>query len=128
MNPKIKELRQSLVAVIILAAIAGFTSCEKVSIKPEPFNASNPWSFKTDIQPIFNNICATASCHGAAKSPNLSAGKAYNSLTKGGYVNAPYATSRLYLQMDNLHPTSSFSATNDRLKIQNWVLQGAKNN
>jgi hypothetical protein len=128
MNPKIKKVRQSLVAVIILAAFAGFISCEKVSIKPEPFNASTPWSFKTDIQPIFSNTCATASCHGGAKSPNLIAGKSYNALVNGGYVKVPLDQSRLFLQMGNLHPNSSFSATNDRFKIQNWVLQGAKNN
>ena len=126
MNQKVKKVRQSLVAVIILAAFTGFTSCEKYKILPFPFDPATPWSFKADIQPIFNANCVL--CHGGARQPNLSEGKSYNSLTTGGYINAPYGTSRLYLQMNKSHPTSSFSDSNDKLKILNWVTQGAKNN
>jgi hypothetical protein len=127
MNQKVKNLRRSLVVVIILAATAGFTSCEKYKILPTPFDPNATWSLKADIQPIFNSTCALASCHGGARSPDLSEGKAYNSLTKGGYVKAPYETSRLYLQMETGHPSSSLSDVN-RKKILYWTTQGAQNN
>ena len=125
MNLKVKKLRQYLVAVIILAAVAGLTSCEKYKILPQPFDPTAIWSLKTDIQPIFSSICIT--CHGVARSPDLRDGKSYNSLTKGGFVNPPYETSKLYLQMESGHPSSILSDV-DRKKIQYWTLQGAKNN
>jgi hypothetical protein len=128
MNPKVKNLSRSLVAFIILAGAIGFSSCEKYKILPTPFDPAATWSLSTDIQPVFNASCATASCHGGARSPDLSSGKSYNSLSKGGFVKSPYETSRLYMQMNNSHPSSSFSSTNDKLKIQAWVIQGAKNN
>jgi mono/diheme cytochrome c family protein len=131
MKQKVNMIRQSLVAVLIVAAVAGFagiTSCEKVRTPPAPFDSLAVMSLKTDIQPIFNSNCATASCHGSAKSPNLSDGKSFNALLTGGYIKAPLKESRLYLQMNRPHPTSGFSATNDRKKIQSWVTQGALNN
>jgi hypothetical protein len=127
MNQKVKKLIESLVAVIFLSAVAGFTSCEKFNILPQPFDPSASWSLKSDIQPIFNSTCALASCHGGARSPNLSEGKSYNSLSKGGYINPPYETSRLYLQMQSGHPNTSLSDVN-RKKILYWVTQGAQNN
>jgi mono/diheme cytochrome c family protein len=126
MNQKVMKLRLSLVVGILLVAAAGFTSCEKVQIKPEPFNPDTPWSLKADIQPIFTSSCV--SCHGGAKSPNLSVGKSFSALTSGGYVLTPLNQSRLFLQMNNHHPNDAFSSSNDRLKIQNWVTQGAKDN
>ena len=125
MNLKIRKVLQSLVTVLILAAVAGSTSCEKVKILPFPFDPTVTWSLKTDIQPIFSSICIT--CHGGARSPDLREGKSFNSLTKGGYVNPPYETSRLYLQMKSGHPSSSLSDLN-RNKILYWVTQGAQNN
>lgn len=127
MNQKVRKVRQSLVAVIILAAAAGLSSCEKFNILPQPFDPSATWSFKTDIQPIFNANCALASCHGGARSPNLSAGKSYNSLTIGGYVNAPAESSRLYIQMNKADHLPR-STENEKLKVLNWISQGAKNN
>jgi mono/diheme cytochrome c family protein len=126
MNQKVKKVRQSLAAVIMLVAVAGFTSCEKFGILPIPFGPAATLSFKDDIQPIFNANCIT--CHGGARQPVLSEGKSFNSLTTGGFIKSPYETSRLYLQMNNQHPTSSFSVSIDRLKIQAWVTHGAKNN
>jgi hypothetical protein len=125
MNSYIKKIRQHLAAVIILVAMAGLASCEKYKILPQPFDTTAIWSLKTDIQPIFNSVCIK--CHGGSRSPDLREGKSYNSLTKGGFVNSPYETSRLFLQMESGHPSSSLSDV-DRKKIQYWTLQGAKNN
>jgi hypothetical protein len=128
MNQKVNKVRQSLAAVVIVAAFAGFTSCEKVRTPPAPFDPNAAMSLKADVQPVFTKTCATASCHGGAKTPNLSDGKSFNALLNGGFVKVPLDQSRLYLKMNSSHPSSSFSATNDKLKIQSWVTQGAKNN
>jgi hypothetical protein len=126
MNQKVKKLRQILVAVVILAAVAGFTSCEKYKILPFPFDPNATWSFKNDIQPIFiNDKCID--CHNGTRSPDLRQGNAYNSLTNGGYVNAPGVTSRIYVRMNSQDHLSRSSET-DRLKVLNWIDQGAKNN
>lgn len=127
MTPKVKKIREVLVALILLTVLAGISSCEKYEILPTPFDPTHIWSFKNDIQPILSSTCALASCHGGVQSPNMSAGKAFNSLTNGGYVNPPYNTSKLYLQMMSGHPNSSLSDLN-RKKILYWVLQGAQNN
>lgn len=125
MNQKAKKVKQSLVAVILLAAFTGFTSCEKYSFLPPAVNPNETWHFQGDIQPIFSAKCVT--CHGGVTSPNLTDGKSYNALTKGGYVNAPAETSRLYVKMNSSeHMPRSTQA--DRLKVLYWIQQGALNN
>lgn len=127
MNQKVKKLRQSLVAVIILAAVAGFTSCEKYKILPQPVDPNAIWSFKTDIQPIFNEKCVK--CHGSGGSNPLilSEGKSYDALIKGGYVTAPAETSKLYSEMTGSSHDSR-SSDSEKLKVLYWIEQGAKNN
>lgn len=126
MNQKVKKLRQILVVVIILASVGGITSCEKYKILPFPFDPSATWSFKNDIQPIFINDNCT-NCHNGTRSPDLREGNSYNSLTTRGYVNAPGETSRLYVRMNSSDHISRSSET-DRLKVLNWINQGAKDN
>jgi hypothetical protein len=125
MNQKVKKVRQSLVAVVILAALAGFTSCEKYKFTAPSVDPLETWHFQDDIQPIFSANCVV--CHGGTRAPDLRVGNSYNALTKGGFVSAPYDKSRLYAKLENSHPSSSFSVV-DKLKIQYWILQGAKNN
>ena len=55
MNQKLKKIRQIFVALILIAAVAGFSSCDKYSYPPPVVDPRNStWSFQTDIQPIFN--------------------------------------------------------------------------
>jgi hypothetical protein len=127
MNQKAKKVKQTLVAVILLAAFTGFTSCEKYSFLPPAVNPNEIWHFQGDIQPIFSAKCTSASCHGGAISPNLTSGKSYNALTKGGLVITPAETSRLYVKMNGSeHLPRSTQA--DRLKVLYWIEQGALNN
>ena len=126
MDKKVKKLRQILVAVIILSAVAGFTSCEKYKILPFPFDPNATWSFKNDIQPIFINDNCT-DCHNGTRSPDLREGHAYNSLTTGNYVNLPAETSRLYVRITSSDHTARSSET-DKLKVLYWIKQGTKNN
>ncbi|MBA4322701.1 MAG: hypothetical protein C0408_07780 [Odoribacter sp.] len=124
MNQKVKKLRRSLVAVIILAAVAGFTSCEKFNIPPVVFDPLAIWHFQADIQPIFNANCV--SCHGGTRSPDLRDGKSYTAL-KTVYVAAPAESSRLYLKMTG-STHISHSTEIEKLKVLNWIKQGALNN
>jgi hypothetical protein len=125
MNQKLNRVKQILVALVLIAAVEGFSSCEKYSYTPPAVDPNTTWHFQTDIQPIFNSNCV--SCHGGTQSPNLSAGKSYLALTKGSYVSAPAESSRLYKQMNSSSHISRSTET-DRLKVLYWITQGALNN
>lgn len=125
MNQKLKRIRQVLVALILIAALIGISSCEKYSFTPTVISVVDTLHFQADIQPIFNAHCLT--CHGAIKAPDLRDGKSYLALTKGGYVNPPGETSKLYLKITGAeHAPRSTDA--DKQKILIWINQGALNN
>ena len=125
MDQKVKKIRQSLIVVIILVAAAGFISCEKYTYLPSAVDSTTTWHFQTDIQPIFTSNCV--SCHGGTRSPDLRDGKSYSALTKGGYVNSPASSSRLYSQMISSSHLSRSTDT-EKLKVLYWITQGALNN
>ena len=125
MNQKLVRIRQIFVALVLIAAVEGLSSCEKYSYTERPVDPNTTWHFQTDIQPIFNSNCIT--CHGGVQSPDLRAGKSYLSLTKGKYITAPGESSGLYLQM-NSSSHSSRSTSSDKLKVLYWINQGALNN
>ena len=125
MNQKLIRIRQILVALVIIAAVEGFSSCDKYSYLPRPVDPNQAWSFQSDIQPIFNANCLA--CHGSVQTPNLSDGKSYAALTKGGYVKTPGETSRLYVEMTSSSHTPR-SSDSDKQKVLYWINQGALNN
>ena len=125
MNQRLKMLRQLLVAIIVIAAIGGLSSCEKYTYMPEVVNPTDSVHFQTEIQPIFTANCI--SCHGAIKAPDLRNGHSYNALTQGGYVNLPGNTSKLYSKMTGAEHTPR-STDVDKQKVLIWINQGAHNN
>ena len=125
MNQRLKMLRQLLVAIIVIAAIGGLSSCEKYTYMPEVVNPTDSVHFQTEIQPIFTANCI--SCHGAIKAPDLRNGHSYNALTQGGYVNLPGNTSKLYTKMTGAEHTPR-STDVDKQKVLIWINQGAHNN
>jgi hypothetical protein len=127
MNQKLKRIRQMFVALILIAAAEGFSSCEKYSFSPPAVDPNQTWHFQTDIQPIFNSDCVT--CHNGVKQfPDLSNGKSYLALTKGGYVTFPGETSRLYHQMSTNSEHIPRSTDAEKLKVLYWINQGALDN
>jgi hypothetical protein len=125
MNQKFNRIRQILIVLVLIAAIEGFSSCEKYSYTPPAVDPNETWHFQTDIQPIFNANCIA--CHGANLAPDLRDGKSYLALTKGGYVLLPGETSKLHLQMiSSSHTPRSTDA--EKLKVLYWINQGALNN
>jgi hypothetical protein len=126
MFKKVIKIRQNVAVVIILAAVAGFASCEKVSFNPPLLNPADTVHFKTDIIPIFTANCI--GCHNGGLSPDLRANNAYTSLKNGGFVNLPDSTSVLYIQITS--KVSHIPKTTDlqKLQIRYWIRQGAKNN
>ena len=92
-------------------------------------------SFKNDIIPIFNKSCSTPGCHATGgKAPDLTADKAYSSLTIGNYISvATPDQSVLYLYLTGKKsPQMPLGAAANPSSINQltlaWIKQGAKNN
>ena len=127
MNHRIDKIRQILVALALIAAVEGFSSCEKYSFSPPAVDPNQIWHFQTDIQPIFNANCVT--CHNGVKQfPDLMNGKSYLALTKGGFVTLPGGTSKLYHQMSTNSEHIPRTTDLEKLKVLSWINQGALNN
>lgn len=125
MNQRIKRIRLTVAAFILVAAGAGLLSCEKYQYMPPAVDPNYEWSLANDIQPIFTANCA--SCHGGTKAPDLREDKSFNALTKGSYITAPGESSKLYTKM--IEPDHAPRSTDaDKLKVKFWIDQGAKNN
>jgi len=125
MNQKLNKIRQILAAILLIAAVGGFSSCEKYQFTLPVADPDLTVYFAADVQPIFNNSCV--SCHGGATAPDLREGKSYNILTSRGYVNLPGETSRLYAKMTANDHAARSTAT-EKGKVLNWINQGALNN
>jgi hypothetical protein len=126
MNHKVRKARVILASAILVIALAGFASCEKFTFTPPAVDPNYAWSLSADIQPIFNANCIT--CHGGTQPPDLRTGKSYNALTKGGYVNLPGETSKLYVQITTNSGHVPKTTDTEKQKILYWINQGAKNN
>jgi hypothetical protein len=125
MKYKTNILSQILVAVVLTTLIIGISSCEKNQFTPPKISTVDTVHFSTSIQPIFSANCV--SCHTAIRNPDLRPGFSYSSLTKGGFVNLPGETSKLYLKITSSdHAARSSDA--DKQKILIWINQGAHNN
>jgi hypothetical protein len=125
MNQNVRRTRVILASAILIIALAGFASCEKYTFIPPAVDPNYEWKLSEDIQPIFNANCVT--CHGGTTAPDLREGKSHNSLTRGGYVNLPGETSRLYVKITSSGHAPRSTDT-EKQKILYWINQGAKNN
>jgi len=127
MNQKLNRIRQIFVALILIAAVEGFSSCEKNSYAPPAVDQNQTWHFQTDIQPIFTSNCVT--CHNGVKQfPDLRSGKSYTSLSSGGYITPPGETSILYHQITTNSAHIPRTTDAQKLEILYWINQGALNN
>lgn len=108
----------------IIATILLFSACEKV-VFPPAGDVPDNISYSTDIQPIWDSKCV--SCHGGKQSPDLRPDVSYGELIGGGYINTDDpASSVLMQQLFGSH--KSRASETEKLWIQGWISQGAKNN
>jgi hypothetical protein len=125
MDQKLAKIRKILVALILIASVAGFISCDKYSYPLPVVDPDVTVLFQDEIQPIFNSKCID--CHNGTQYPNLTDGKSYEALSKGGLITPPGETSGLYLKMTG---SSHILRSSDIEKqtVLNWINQGALNN
>jgi len=134
-------------AGVIAAVATGCTNSEsslgKISVVP-PMNATI--RFSADVQPIFNQNCAFAGCHGSASPAQglvLESGKAYQNLVNVPVVEFPGpirvvpGNSAMSYLVGKLEGTAFGDRMPDQLPplpeaeiqiIKDWIDQGAADN
>lgn len=120
-----------LQVICFMALGVGFTGCYKDVISPEtdPDGPPQAISFKEDLAPILEAKCGTAGCHIAgAKKPYLTKDVSYQSIVNGGFVNTmvPKASGiykMVYGEMSEYMPSPK-----DKMKVYDWIRNGAPNN
>jgi len=124
---------------IILIIALSFGGCRYNFIVPfeEPDtnpgdSTATPISFATDIVPIFNTGNYCTACHTTGKqAPDLTADKAYASLSSTKYLNLTTPEqSRIYTHPHpdtNEHTQKKYNSA-QASKVLLWIQQGAKNN
>lgn len=127
----------AIALVVITFAIIGLQSCYKVAtvLPKTDVEVTGPVSFATDILPVFDSKCNMSGCHntGGIK-PDLSAGKAFNALTLGGYLDVSNPeNSNLYLWMKGkkataMPPGGPENPSNINQLVLAWIKQNAQNN
>ena len=120
-------MKKSLLFILGVVFVS-ISACEYNYIEPvEVELPDDPVSFAEQIEPIFQDKCAT--CH-ATTNPVLTTGDAYDNLIDGNYIDTenPEASS-LYTKVDEGHPggNSALNATELAL-ILKWIEEGAENN
>jgi len=111
----------------------GLIGCYKDIILPDavvdPDGPPQAVSYKSEIAPMVNTLCAEAGCHVAGShKPYMTLDVSYLQIVNGGFVNtAVPKQSILYLQINGEMREHIPSAT-DRQKIYDWIRNGAPNN
>ena len=129
-----KIITTTIISAMVLLIVPGCYKVATVQVDSSPA-ITKTVSLSKDLIPIFTKSCALSGCHSSGgKSPDLSAAKAYNSLTKGGFINLTTpANSTIYLWLTGKEPvTMPIGAANNPSNINAltlaWITQGAKNN
>ena len=111
----------------------GLISCYKDIILPDsvvdPDGPPQQVSFKEEVAPMVNTLCAQSGCHVAGShKPYMTLDVSYLQIVNGGFVNTVVPKqSILYLQINGEMREHIPSAT-DRQKIYDWIRNGAPNN
>jgi hypothetical protein len=119
------------VVTLFIAAIVGFTSCEKYIWDPPKFEPPDTTGgfdtvyYGTDVAPLFPKYNCTG-CHPGFLAPDLTTANSFAALTTGGFVNLDNpANSLIITKIEDDHQGGmSFE---DISIILNWIYQGAKN-
>lgn len=130
--------RKKFKVIVMLAVLSIITGCYKATtLYPETDGqlVNKEVSFSKDIIPIITDKCAISGCHGSGgRSPDLTAAKAYNSLTNGGFINqADPKNSKVYMRLTGkITPAMPLSGASNPSNINalmlTWITQKAQNN
>lgn len=134
-----RNIKKAIPYTLVATCILILAGCYKAdTLYPNPADVSlvnKEVSFVNDIIPIFSQRCSVSGCHSSGgTNPDLTAARAYNSLTNGGYINqADPKSSKLYLRLTGkvtpAMPLNGVSnPSNINALVLTWITQNAKNN
>jgi hypothetical protein len=132
-----RNIKKAITYMLVAMSILIIVGCYKATtLYPDTEGAllNKQVSFVNDIIPVFSQKCGISGCHSGSTNPDLTASKAYNSLTNGGYLNvADPKNSKLYLRLTGKVPPamplgSSINPSNINALVLTWITQQAKNN
>lgn len=104
-------------------------SCTYDEIIPKEVVVPDSVSFVTDIIPIFNSNCNNSGCHNTnGIPPDLSADKAWISITFFGYLNTAEPENSLLYTKINTGSMKINATDQHRALILKWIEQGAQDN
>lgn len=131
MNPNKTNAFRNIALTLFVAAIVGFTSCEKYIWAPPVFEPPDTTGgfdtvyYGTDVAPLFPAY-GCAGCHPGFVQPDLRVNNSYESLTTGGFVNlTDPPASKIITKIDADHQGGM--SFDDTSVILNWIYQGANN-
>lgn len=127
---------RTLQFAVMISMIFMFASCEYDFIKPEPVppppNPTDTIYFASQVVPIWeSNGCINCHKSGGISQLDLTASKAYNSLTTLGLysVAAPESSKIYYFPYPQTGDHSyKYANVSEAQLILQWITQGAKNN
>lgn len=126
-----KQIFVSLGLLCFMFVGMALTGCYKDIISPEtdPDGPPQAVSYKQELEPLFNQKCATAGCHNTgAHKPDLTAGKSYSAIVNGGFVNTLIPkSSQLYIMVMG-EMSEYMPSPKDKAKVYDWIRNGAPNN
>ncbi len=118
---------------IIMLVTTGCYKTDTLVVNPGS-SITTTVSFAKDVVPIFSNSCALSSCHvSGGKAPNLTADKAFKSLTDGAYFKANDPDNSVIMlwltgKKSPAMPLGNAPNATINAKIYAWIKQGAQNN
>jgi len=131
MNQNKSKIFRNVAITIVIAAIAGFTSCEKYIWDPPTYEPPDTTDFDTiyydtDVAPLFPaNNCSNCHKNGGVN-PNLTPDNSYDALINGNYVNTlDPPSSKIVTKIQSGHMGGM--SFDDTKIIIDWIYQGAEN-
>ncbi len=131
LKKKYTKMKNGLKLFLAIVFVLSFSSCEYTDIilsDGSDIVVKNDLSFSEDIEPIFKAKNCT-SCHPGLKQPDLTEGKAYQSLLDRGLFDTENASeSKIYtVPLPDGSHTVRYSAEQAAMVLA-WIKQGALNN
>ncbi len=126
MKPKREKIQLLLMCICLVILSACEYDYVKYEITPAPDNVS----FSNDIMPIFNSSCNMGGCHnGSGPSPDLTPAGAYDDLFAENLIDTiSPANSQLVIKLNGPGTHDGRSEPQQRVLIEGWIEQGAKDN
>jgi hypothetical protein len=114
---------------LIFSAWVILNGCYKDIVAPEKDYPPQAVSFKNDLAPLFKKNCTDVGCHvvGSHVPYMDSTQNTFKNIVTANYVNIVFPKESKLYQMVN-GEMSPYTTTQEKLKIYDWIRNGAKNN